>query len=70
VGVVDGGDHFVDATASIDRKVEAILCHKSQFGKPHQDGDGPAKWVHERMRQIGEQAGYEYAESFKRLVTG
>ena len=66
----DGADHFVDVTATIDRKIEAVLCHKSQFGKPHQDQDGPGKWVYERAGETGKRAGYQYAEGFKRMVTG
>jgi LmbE family N-acetylglucosaminyl deacetylase len=66
----DEGDHFVDATGYIDRKIEAILCHQSQFGKPHQDAEGPQKWTRERMRAVGERAGFEYAESFIKMQTG
>jgi LmbE family N-acetylglucosaminyl deacetylase len=63
-------DHFVDATGLIERKIEAIMCHRSQFNRPDMEPDAPAKWIRDRMRQAGEQAGYEYAETFKRLETG
>jgi LmbE family N-acetylglucosaminyl deacetylase len=63
-------DLFVDATELIDRKIEAILCHRSQFEKPGMDADGPGKWIRDRMRQVGERAGFEYAEGFKKLQTG
>jgi LmbE family N-acetylglucosaminyl deacetylase len=66
----DGPDHFVDATGLIERKIEAIMCHRSQFNRPDIEPDAPAKWIRDRMRQAGEQAGYEYAEAFKRLETG
>lgn len=57
-------DHFVDATGLIDRKIEAVLCHRSQF-----DGaDGVGDWIRERARQAGAQAGCEYAERFRRIV--
>lgn len=65
----DEPDQFVDASAVIDRKIEAILCHRSQFEKPGIEPDAPAKWIRDRMRQIGERAGYEYAEAFKRIET-
>lgn len=65
----DQADHFVDATRLVDKKIEAILCHKSQFEKPDLPPDAPHKWIKERMRQTGERAGYEYAEGFKRLET-
>ena len=63
-------DHFIDATGLVDKKIEAILCHRSQFEKPGMDPDGPPKWIRDRMRQVGEKAGFEYAEGFKRLQTG
>jgi LmbE family N-acetylglucosaminyl deacetylase len=66
----DGSDHFVDATSRIERKIEAILCHRSQFDKPGMEPDAPGKWIRDRMRLVGEQSGYEYAEGFKRIETG
>jgi len=66
----DNPDHFVDATDLVDRKIEAILCHRSQFEKPGMDADAPGKWIRERMRQTGEKAGFEYAEAFKKIQTG
>jgi len=66
----DNPDHFVDATDLVDRKIEAILCHRSQFEKPGMDADAPRKWIRERMRQTGEKAGFEYAEAFKKIQTG
>jgi LmbE family N-acetylglucosaminyl deacetylase len=65
----EGSDHFVDATAFVDRKIEAIRCHRSQFDKPGIEPDQVGKWTREWMHQAGERAGYEYAEAFKRLVT-
>src|SRR5262249_51181631 len=70
----DNPDHFVDATGLVDKKIEAILCHRSQFEgrvRPADgDGDGPGKWIRDRMRQTGEKAGFEYAEAFKKIQTG
>ena len=63
-------DHYVDATGLVDKKIEAILCHRSQFEKPGFDSDGPSKWIRDRMRQAGEKAGFEYAEAFRKLQTG
>lgn len=59
-------DLFVDATAFMDKKVEAILCHRSQLG----DGDPaePPAWVGEWMRGVGAGCGYEYAEHFRRIT--
>ncbi len=62
-------DHFVDATGLIERKIEAILCHRSQFEKPGIEPGAPGKWIRDRMRQVGKKAGFEYAEGFKKLQT-
>jgi hypothetical protein len=51
-------------------KIEAIMCHKSQFEKPDMEPGAPAKWIRERMKATGEKAGYEYAEGFRRRKTG
>jgi LmbE family N-acetylglucosaminyl deacetylase len=62
-------DHYVDATDLVDKKIEAILCHRSQFENRDFGDDQPGKWIRDRMRQVGEKAGYEYAEGFKKLQT-
>jgi len=66
----DNPDHYVDATGLIDKKMEAILCHRSQFEKPGVDLSQAGKWLRERMRVAGEKAGFEYAEAFRKLQTG
>jgi LmbE family N-acetylglucosaminyl deacetylase len=66
----DAADHYVDATELIEKKIEAIRCHRSQFEKPGMEPDAPDRWIRERMKQVGERAGYEYAEGFKKLETG
>src|SRR5438477_2050820 len=65
----DGSDYFVEITPDLlDLKLKAILAHRSQFDKPNQDPDNPPeKWLRDRMHQIGEKAGYEYAEGFRRI---
>ncbi len=63
------GDHFVDAGDLVETKIQAIMCHKSQFQKPDMEPDAPAKWIRERMKATGEKAGFEYAEGFRRLKT-
>jgi LmbE family N-acetylglucosaminyl deacetylase len=54
----------VDITSAIDRKIEALRCHKSQLDP----GDGA--WIRNWAAQDGKAAGLEYAESFRvmRLV--
>jgi LmbE family N-acetylglucosaminyl deacetylase len=54
----------IDITSAIDRKIEALRCHKSQLDP----GDGT--WIRDWAAQDGKAAGLEYAESFRvmRLV--
>jgi len=65
----DAADHYVDATELIDKKIEAIRCHRSQFEKPGMDPDAPDRWIRDRMKQVGERAGFTYAEGFRKLQT-
>lgn len=57
-------DVFVDIAATLDAKVDALLCHRSQLGEDH-------GWLRElvqrRASETGRQAGIDYAESFRRL---
>ena len=52
-------DTYVDITGTIDLKVQALARHVSQ------EAEAAAPWVRERARELGEQAGVEYAEAFK-----
>lgn len=55
---------FVDISETIEKKTEAILCHRSQLGET-------AEWfrsvVHERAREAGRAVGVSFAEAFRRL---
>ena len=60
-------DAWIDVTAAIDRKAEALLCHESQLGDT-------TEWlrtaVRERAAAEGQRVGVSYAEGFRRLVLG
>ncbi len=60
-------DVWIDITASIDAKTEALLCHISQLGEP---GEWLRSVVRQRAEEGGRMAGVRYAESFRRLVFG
>lgn len=60
---LERADHYMDATGQIDRKVEAVLRHRSQFPDP----EAVAGWIRHRARQVGDLAGCEYAERFTRI---
>lgn len=64
---IQHADHFVDVTGQLDGKIAAILCHRSQFGSSEAGPEAVASWIRERARQVGEMAGCEYAERFRRL---
>jgi LmbE family N-acetylglucosaminyl deacetylase len=56
-----------DISATIDRKIEALLCHKSQVGE---DAGRIAEWLRERTAQLGRTLGYAHAESFQVIKQG
>jgi LmbE family N-acetylglucosaminyl deacetylase len=58
-------DTFVDISATIERKIEALRCHASQIGEEPVD-----EWIRRRAKQRGAARGLAYAETFKtfRLV--
>ena len=56
-------DTYVDISETIDVKIQALRCHKSQIG------DWPVDdWIRDRARQRGEQAGLPLAESFRTFL--
>jgi len=61
-------DQFVDTTAAIDRKIEALLCHRSQMPEPERMPEMIRGWG----RMIAERAGFgtdRTAEGFERVDT-
>jgi LmbE family N-acetylglucosaminyl deacetylase len=57
-------DAFVDVTATIDAKAEALLCHESQVGEA---GEWLRTAVRERAEDAGRSVGVRYAEGFRLL---
>ncbi|MCC6904269.1 MAG: PIG-L family deacetylase [Anaerolineae bacterium] len=55
----DRPNFAVDISDTIDRKIEAIMCHTSQVSEQTPTG------LRERLRIAGGLAGYEYAELFR-----
>jgi LmbE family N-acetylglucosaminyl deacetylase len=52
-------DVAVDIAGTIDRKLEALLCHQSQLGPDVKD------MVRGWNAEAGREAGFEYAEAFR-----
>lgn len=50
---------YVDISATLDRKIEALRCHKSQLDP----GDG--QWIRDWAAESGKAAGLAYAEAFR-----
>jgi len=65
----DAPNHVIDASDFVEKKIEAILSHGSQFQKPDMPPEAPGKFVRERMGRMGEKHGFKYAEAFVRLET-
>jgi LmbE family N-acetylglucosaminyl deacetylase len=62
-----GGPRLVDVTDTIDRKIEALMCHASQVGDDRAQIEG---WIRERLGELGGRGGYAYAESFRVIAQG
>jgi LmbE family N-acetylglucosaminyl deacetylase len=62
-----GGPRLVDVTDTIDRKIEALMCHTSQVGDDRAQIEG---WIRERLAELGGRGGYAYAESFRVIAQG
>lgn len=60
-------DVWVDISTTIDDKVTAVGCHRSQFAG---DGEWAARAVRLRAEEDGKRAGLAYAEGFRRLRIG
>ena len=58
---------WVDVTATVDLKVAAVSCHRSQFSD---GGEWARRAVRQRAHEDGRRAGVAYAESFRRLRLG
>jgi LmbE family N-acetylglucosaminyl deacetylase len=52
---------YVDVTDTMDRKIKALLCHRSQVGEEAAD------WMRGRNAEMGKQIGVAYAEAFRVL---
>lgn len=60
-------DRVVDITDTIDKKIEALRCHRSQVGE---NADEIAAFVREYCAEAGKPAGFDYAETFQVISQG
>lgn len=59
-------DEAVDISATLERKVAAVLCHRSQIADPAE----VAAVIEQRARDVGARHGRRAAEEFRVLVLG
>jgi LmbE family N-acetylglucosaminyl deacetylase len=57
-------DVWVDVSATLEVKLEAVLCHRSQLAET---GEWLRTVIRERAEEGGRQGGVRYAEGFRRL---
>jgi LmbE family N-acetylglucosaminyl deacetylase len=57
----------VDITETIDKKIDALMCHASQVGDNAEEVSG---WVREWTAGVGGKHGFAHAESFRVLREG
>ena len=60
-------DAFVDVTRSIQKKLDAVLCHRSQIGDRV---ELMREVISTRARETGKAVGAEFAEAFRLLELG
>jgi len=61
--------HYIDITTSIDRKIEALLCHKSQLPDPVATGEMVRGWTAMIAAAAGLPEG-RFAEAVRVVITG
>jgi LmbE family N-acetylglucosaminyl deacetylase len=57
-------NQLVDIGATLDRKIDALRHHASQF----RDFPATERWLRRRAEELGERAGYRAAEGFRRVT--
>jgi LmbE family N-acetylglucosaminyl deacetylase len=57
----------VDISDTIDKKIEALMCHQSQVGD---NADEVAGWVRTWTAEQGKRHGYDHAETFRVISQG
>jgi LmbE family N-acetylglucosaminyl deacetylase len=57
----------IDVSGTIERKIDALMCHGSQVGDDRAEIE---RWVRERTELEGRRAGFAYGESFQVITQG
>jgi LmbE family N-acetylglucosaminyl deacetylase len=56
---------WIDITATLERKIEALFCHASQLVET---GDWFREFLRDAAEVAGRSAGVTYAEAFRRIA--
>ncbi|HYN36918.1 MAG TPA: hypothetical protein VEV82_08065, partial [Actinomycetota bacterium] len=59
--------YLADISATIDRKIEALMCHQSQVGD---NAEEIAGFVRKYCAEAGAPAGFDFAEGFEVIHQG
>ena len=60
----DDSGTFLDISDTLELKIQALQCHRSQVGDPGRD---PDRFLREWARETGKRANLPYAEAFRRI---
>jgi LmbE family N-acetylglucosaminyl deacetylase len=66
IGTFGFGPVFTDISETVDTKIKALLCHRSQI----ESAEEIETFVRERFKNVAPDQPYEYAESFRLLRNG
>ncbi len=58
---------WIDISAQLERKIEALFCHESQL---EDTGEWFRQFLRDRAEAAGREAGLAYAEGFRKLTLG
>jgi LmbE family N-acetylglucosaminyl deacetylase len=61
--------HYIDITDAVERKIEALLSHKSQLPDPVATGEMVRNWTRMNATSAGLPEG-RFAEAVRVVVTG
>jgi LmbE family N-acetylglucosaminyl deacetylase len=61
------GPMVVDISTTVERKIDALRCHKSQIGEQIED---MADWIRTWTAEAGKEKGYAHAETFRVIAQG
>lgn len=65
----DDANLFIDVDGTIEKKIDAIKCHRSQVERPDRESWSFERDLGPRMSAAGQRLGCSYAEAFRVIAT-